>query len=217
MAMCAQCGRGKAQRDGRCAPCRLRALAQAQVRYRWTEELREELRAAYRLRWRARAAAVRLLMRKTGWPRHTLQAEAIRLGISVYQRHRAWTAREDELLGEWLGTRPVHAIARNLGRSKMSVESRGEKLRISRDTRDGYSAAELGQVFGVTYRRARAWMRRGLLGRVERTNNGERVAATRVLRFIKVHASEYDLRRVDQDWFKAVLFAYRASEGASNG
>jgi len=97
-------------------------------------------------------------------------------------------------------------------RKRAAMQRCSGSLRVS----EGYNVSDLAEVFGVGHGRVESWARRGLLGCP--TGHGGhggnvRFAATRVLRFIKTHASEYDLNRVDQEWFKSMLFSFRASEG----
>jgi len=200
-----QCACGEAaQRDGVCRKCRLRALGQARRKYVWTEELREELRAAYRLRKFPRARALDRMSGLTKWPRHALKVEAIRLRL-VTHHTRAWSREEEEYLRERAGVISVAGMARKLGRSQASVESRLARLKVSRKPREGYTLIDLRDAFGAHRDIVKRWMDRGLLGAV-RKDNGLRVSDEAVVRFLREHPREYDLRRVDQDWFKAMVF-----------
>lgn len=196
---------------GRCKICRLRAFGQARRRYFWTPELREDLREAYRGRTK-RELSQRLskIAARMGWPKWACKSEAVRLGItSMYGRQRrGWTAAEVEMLEVKVGVVSVARIARLLGRSCGSVMAKAEKIGLSRRLQDGYTIEDLSRVFGVHHRIAKSWHERGLLGHVHRAQ-GLRVTTDNVLRFVRRHAREYDLRRVDQDWFKAVLFGGR--------
>jgi len=188
---------------------RAAAFGQARRKYHWTPELRDELRRAYCRNKTKLGAALDLLERRTGWPRHGLKYEAIRLGIVTADHRRAWSAEDLEYLRERLGSASAHQIARRLGRSIASVQSRAEKLEISYRVREGYTMADLARVFGESYCKVRRWIERGLLGPV-RVANGHRVSDRCLSRFLRRHHGEYDLRRVDQDWYKAMLFGYLA-------
>jgi hypothetical protein len=48
-------------------------------------------------------------------------------------------------------------------------------------------------------------MERGVFGQVKDVQ-GYRVSEKAVVKFLIEHPDKYDLRRVDQGWFKAVLF-----------
>ncbi len=149
------------------------------------------------------------LERKTGWPRHAFKYEAIRLGIVTADHRRAWTEQELAYVEERAGTESARQIARALGRSVSSVQSRMEKAGISYRVREGYTMADLAQVMGESYHKVRRWIERGLLG-PSRVLNGHRVSDRSVVTFLRRHHAEYDLRRVDQEWFKAMLFGHLA-------
>lgn len=204
MAKCAQCRTAEGQSDGLCPQCRLRALGLATRKYRFTPALRDELLAAYRLKKMPRAVAIRKMMARTGWPLHAFKCEAIRMGCTTWSS-RPWKAEEEEYLREKAGAVSTKAIATYLGRSVASVESRMERMHLSRRLTEGYNIDNLCEVFGVTGDRVKGWMRRGLLGKVHEVN-GLRVTESNVIRFIREHSPEYDLRRVDQHWYKAMIF-----------
>jgi hypothetical protein len=148
---------------------------------------------------------------KTGWPRHAFKLEAIAMGLTTYHTRR-WTAGEIGYVRERAGTTSTKAMARALRRSVGSVAGKMEQLGMSRRVGAGYSIADLRDVFGATGDRVQSWMRRGLLGTVHPVN-GLRVTEAHVVRFIRRHPHEYDLRRVDQFWFKAMVFGRLASLG----
>jgi hypothetical protein len=202
MAKCAQCGvDGASPRDGFCGGCRLRAFGQARRRYVWTEALIEELRGAYRLRKLPRARAIDVMAKRTGWPRKVFTQAAVRMGITTWRR-KVWAAEEDALLREWVGTVGWATIARRLRRSKGSVQARSDYLGMSRRPVDGYTALMLQKFFGVNYSLIRRWIDRGLFGAVR----DGRVSEAQVLRFVRRYPQDYDLRRVDQTAYKALLF-----------
>lgn len=201
--MCS-CGQ-QAGRDGRCRRCRLREFGQSRRIYHFTPELRDELRRAYCGKKGELTAALNRLHRKTGWPRHAFKAEAIRLGLTTFDHRRFWTGEEIDYLREKLGVISVTRIARNLGRTVLSVESKAEKLGISRRVSEGYNMADLQVVFGESAHKVRRWMERGMFGKVHK-NNGKRINEENVVRFLRRYPHEYDLRRVDQEWFKGMVF-----------
>ncbi len=202
------CACGKPEwRGGQCLSCWRRAFGQSRRIYRWTPELHEILRAAYRGRKKDLAAALDRLQHMTGWPRSALKSEARSLGLRPTFQHHPWTPEQIEYLNERLGSDTADEIARQLGRSCESVESMAAKLSLSCRVREGYTESDLIDVLGETSRKVRRWMDRGLLGPVERIN-GHRVSDRCVAIFLRRHHSEYDLRRVDQDWYKAMLFGH---------
>lgn len=192
----------------------MRAIRRDRPRkYHWTEVLRGRVREAYRAQSRAQLTArLDALVHTTGWPRHAFTGEAERMGLTTGARR--WTVQEDECLRERLGTVSVRTIARGLRRSAAAVESRAQHLGLSRRWREGYNIDDLAGCFGVDPHKVARWFARGLFGKVHATGgaNGRRVAEANVIRFIRRHHSEYDLRRVDQTWFTAMVF-----EGAYAG
>jgi hypothetical protein len=163
------------------------------------------LRLAYCGKKSALSLALDKLERKTGWPRHALLSEAKRLGIVTADHRREWTPAETEYIQERLGVVSVRQIAKRLGRTAESVQGRARKLAVSYRIREGYTMTDLAQVFGESDHKIRTWMSRGHFGRVHLVQ-GHRVAELNVVTFLRKHALEYDLRRMDQDWFKSMVF-----------
>ena len=205
MAKCGQCGGGGADQAGRCRKCRLREFGQNRRKYFFSEALTADLRAAYQGNKIDLSRALDRLAALTKWPRHAFRCEAIRLGITQGGHRRAWTAEEDAVLREWLGHRSVTWIARTLERTVLSVESRAARLEFSMRVQEGYNLTDLAAAMGVSPLRVRGWAERGLLGKVRKWQ-GLRVREQFVARFIRQYPHEYDLRRVDQVWFKAMVF-----------
>jgi hypothetical protein len=121
-----------------------------------------------------------------------------------------------EYLREKRGTVSVTQIARNLGRSIKSVRVKAEKLNLSIRVAEGYNVSDLSEVFGVHHGRIESWAKRGLLGKAHgHGGHGGNIRFTesRVVRFIRRHPHEYDLSRVDQTWFKAMMFGSLSKYG----
>jgi hypothetical protein len=79
--------------------------------------------------------------------------------------------------------------------------------------REGYAVSDLAELLGAPHRVIQSRLKRGLFGRVE--GQGVRESAARVtepavLRFLHRYPREYDPRRVDQAWLKAMLFGVQA-------
>ena len=189
-------------------------FGQSRRRYWFDERLTEELKATYRARNRRELSkGLRRLEGLTKWPGSAFRSEATRLGLSQGGTRRGWTEEEEEYLRERLGVVNVSKIAREMHRTVLSVESKAEKLKLSFRVREGYCVEDLCTVFGAHYSTVRSWMRRGLFGTVREEGHSLRVAERDVHRFIRRHAREYDLRRVDQDWIKGMLFGRLAGVG----
>jgi transposase-like protein len=203
-----ECGDLTGYRSGLCARCRMKALNQDRRKYRWTPELREELRRAYRQANKATiTAALDRLEGMTGWPRKTLTDEARKLGIATRGRARGWTDEEVEYLRERAGAESVYRLARKLKRSVWAVRGKAQRIQWSLRVREGYNMQDLERAFGVDYGKVASWMRRGLFGR-SRQLQGLRVSEASVIRFLRDHSAEYELRRVDEEWFKSMTFGY---------
>jgi hypothetical protein len=202
---CTQCG-GKANADGLCGACRLIAFARRKRKYLFTEDLRAELRVAYAGARPQLSRSLRLLVCKTGWPRNAFHREAARMGLATV---RPWSVEEDEHLRENLGVISLEAIARILNRTRSSVSGRAARLALSREPREGYSVAELETALGLDRSVVIAKMKRGLFGEVSmvgvRGGLSMRVSDEGVARFLHEHPHEYSTRRVDEDWFKAMM------------
>jgi hypothetical protein len=181
-------------------------MGRATRKYHFTPELTEELRAAYQLTKYPRARAIRKLMARTRWPKHAFQMEAIRLGL-VTHHWRAWTVEDLQYLQEAVGRVSTKQMALRLHRSVRAVGAQLDQLRISRrGRREDYCVQDLCEVFGAPQSKVKGWMRRGLFGKIHEV--GElRVTEQSVMRFVRSCPTEYDLRRVDQVWFKSMLFA----------
>jgi hypothetical protein len=175
-----------------------------------TEELRETYLARNK---RELSKGLRKLEARYKWPGHAFRAEASRLGLSQGGHRRGWTAAEEDYLRERVGIVNVGKIARSMKRTVLSVECKADKLQLSVRVREGYCVADLCEVFGAHYSTVRSWMRRGLFGKVKEEGISLRVAERDVHRFLRTHAREYDLRRVDQVWFVAMVFGHLAGRG----
>ncbi len=209
---CGDCGSEHACRDGVCGACRLRRLGPGKRKYVFGTELLEELRQVYCGSRTEIGQGLDRLVRKTAWPRHMFKIEASRRGWTHKANRKPWTREEVELLEEKLGRVPVKTIARELRRSWESVAAKAGKLHLSRKRREGYNLSELQVVFGAPYSRVWRWVHRGLLGQVHGDGKETWVKEENVVRFLRRHAHEYDLRRVDQAWFKSMLFGLAAEK-----
>ena len=210
---CRECGNEHAYSEGLCRRCRWRTWGRSRRKYHFTPELFDELRRVSCGRKPQKTAGLDRLVRATGWPRHAFKSEALRRGWTPEPHRRAWTPEEVAYLREEIGVTSVRRIARNLKRSVQSIEAKCEGLHLSRQRREGYNLAELQQAFGAPESRVRRWVERGLLGKTYHHGAEVCVTEAHVVRFIRRHASEYDLRRVDQAWFKGMLFGELAPYG----
>lgn len=186
------------------------ASVKAGRKYLFMPELLRELQLVYASGNKRRLGeGLDRLQRKTGWPRHALTSEARRRGWNTEDRS-PWTSEEIDYLCATFGATSARAIAAHLGRSVESVQSKAERLQLGHPA-EGHSLADLQKLFGVPADKVRRWAERGLLGKIHSDGAETRVTKTNLLRFLKEHYSEYDLRRVHQGWLKAILFGHGGS------
>ena len=193
---CTVCRRAGARRDGLCCRC----WCERQRKYVFSPELLDRLRRVQCSKKGELREGLRELERATGWPRWAFAYEAIRRGWT--RSRRPWTVEEIDRVRELLGTMSVKRIAVRLGRTHEAVQALAERLKLSRRVRDGYTGADLVQVLGEHHSKVQRWLGRGLFGR----RRDGRVGDREVYLFLRRHTSEYDLRRVDQEWFKSMMF-----------
>lgn len=198
------CMKHFARTEGLCQACWARRVSPFLVRYAFTPEITAELRDAYKLRGRQKSAAIAVLARKTGWPRETFSREARRLNIASVQP--LWSKEEDAFLLANAGEMSTTAIARELKRTIPSVNWRARQLDMSMTVRTGYCFAELMEILGASRPKVLRWIRDGLLGPLEETNNGHRVPDESLTAFIRQHGALIDFRMADQTFIKGVLF-----------
>jgi DNA-binding transcriptional regulator YiaG len=200
---CSRCHRIKASpKDGLCVACRNAIRGFGTAKYFWTPEQDAALRRVYARvgELRTRRGVIALAVRATGMPRSIVRLRAQRLGLT-FRVGRAWSPQDIETLRECSGSLSVKAIARKLHRSFDSVCAQMERLRISRAVVDGYTSTDLSQLFGVAPAIVQRWEARGYLVR-----RAGRFSDIEVLRFVQAHPEEYDLAKVEQFWFKSLLF-----------
>jgi len=95
----------------------------------------------------------------------------------------------------------VKSLATRLNRSHSSVKAKLKDLGLSARVSEGYTQDDLRQLLGASTRSIRHWLARGWL----RLVNG-RIPEASVLRFLRLHSEQYHLGRVNQAWFKGLLF-----------
>jgi len=200
---CRACGvRNGCQKDALCHACRLSSRPNRRKRFEWTHGLDQLLSSAYR-RSRSReelTAALDNLQRISGFTRVVIQTRAAILGLS-FVRRRPWGPQEVEYLHHNVGSVTLAAMARQLGRSPASVKAQVRTLGNSLRVTEGYSAEDLASLLGVSSKTATRWIQQGWLSR-----EAGRIPEASVARFLRAHSTEYQLARVDEAWFKGVLF-----------
>jgi hypothetical protein len=199
---CTGCGELKGSpKDRRCHGCRVKARPNPNHRFFWTQDLDQALARAYKDAHCRRELKENLdhVQQLCGFTRVVMLARAAALGLNAHRR--CWTAEEIEILGESAGVLSKAAIARKLRRSYWSVKAELSKLHLSSQVREGYSQTDVAYLLGVGPRSVRKWVARGWL----RTERG-RITEASMLKLIREHPEEYRLNRVDEAWFKGLLF-----------
>lgn len=210
---CLRCRRMTAcAADQLCHSCRIIVRPNPRKRFVWTSEFDALLTSAYR-RAQNRTELSRSLAgleRRTGFTRVVILTRAVHLGVS-FSRRKPWTCEDCALLESWAGNYTVASIARKLKRTFASVKAKAKQLEISLRVTEGYSQTDLAELLGASPTSIRRWSRIGWLTLV----NG-RVPEATVVRFLRLHPYEYQLRRVDEAWFKGLLFpAFNSADVSS--
>lgn len=103
---------------------------------------------------------------------------------------------------ELLGTCSIKTVALKLGRSYQSVKRKVAVMQLSSRICEGYSLKDIQELIGVNSRKVYGWICKGWL----RLDNG-RASDVEMRRFLRLHPEEYLLRRVDEAWFKDIMFS----------
>lgn len=189
-------------KDSLCHSCRILARPNPNKKYDWTPELEGILRRAYHsARTRKElTASLTHMQRMTGFSRGSLLTKAGSLNLSFGSK-RAWTSAEREFLRDNAGSITATAISRHLGRTHYSVKAQASCQQLSLRFQEGYTQDDLRELLGVGIKRIRVWIQKGWV----KVNNG-RIVESSVVRFLRQHPEEYVLRRVDEAWFKGLIF-----------
>ena len=170
-------------------------------KYNFTPELTALLRDAYRAQSRgALSKRLKALRKLRPWPAGVWYQEARRLGLTLDTRVYAWSEAEDRLLIQSLDADSVTAVARKLDRSPIAVQKRARQLDVVRQARETLDSAYVAACFGVSVERVASWAQKGLLRAKDGLFTEDAVA-----QFVREYPAAYDLRCVDQSWFKYLL------------
>ena len=170
-------------------------------RFHWTAELDEMLRRAYKQAHNRRKLSASLdeMERRTGFSRAAILSRAAELRLN--SPRRPWSEQETRRLAEFAGTLGKASIARKLGRSYWSVKAAFSRLEFSARLVEGFTREDIAGLLGASPRTVRGWIERGWL----LVRDG-RVTESSLRRFLCEHSEEYSLSRVDETWFKGMVF-----------
>lgn len=168
----------------------------------WTESLDLMVKRAYQTA-RNRKELIRnitLLKQTTAFPGFAIHQRAAQLGVAR-TKPPGWTGEEIERLHELVATAGRRTIARRLGRTEYSVKAQLRKLGLSLQFRDGYTGETLASVLGTSPKTVRRWEQMRWLKKVD-----DRFPESAIRRFLVTHPEQYQLGRVNEAWFKGMLF-----------
>lgn len=217
-ALCHRCG--NEIEDGRfrdqpstkakyCLKCRATRRHRAKLKHIWRPEYDKYLRAHYYGGLKRRFEVLNRMIRETGLPRWYIKKHAARLGLSMHQDKRPWTAAEEGIIERFVGKVSALTIAKRLKRTESSVVLKIKRMGLSRRVRNGYTMRDLEECLGEDHRRIQQWIANGWLpDRLQSTRrhdgNGRdihRFQEKDILGFLRRHPEEINLGKVDAIWF----------------
>jgi hypothetical protein len=170
------------------------------VRYRWTDELEQEL--CGRCADAGLRDAVTEICKKTGWSRAAVVRRAHKLGVPAKEREqRHWTEADRNFLVQSIRHVPVKTIARELGRTENAVWCKiwAEGLRARYDA--DHSQRELRSKLNVRAPIVRGWIEKGWL----RLGRNNRVKDRSLKVLFEEHGDEINWDRADRAWIDEVI------------
>lgn len=196
-----------------CTTCRAERRRRAKIKYVWRPEYDEYLNAHYYGGLNRRFQVLNRMIRETGLPRWYIKKRAARLGLTMHQDKRPWTAAEEEIIERLVGKVSALTIAKRLKRTEASVVLKIKRMGVSRRVSNGYTMRDLEECFGEDHHKierwiVNGWLRDRLQGTRRHDGNGcdiHRFREKDILAFIKEHPQELTLARVDQTWFLDLL------------
>src|SRR5260370_5243117 len=188
--------------DQLCHSCGMQRRSPQNKKFHWTQELDGRLRQAYqRARTRAGLTAnLDQIQRSCGFTRVVILNRAVVLGLAFCQR-RPWTTTEIDMLREHAGKSAVGTLTKKLGRTHASIKGKLKQRDVSARITDGYSKEDLRVLLGVSAKSIRNWIAWGWIRVV-----AGRIPESSVARFLRQHPDQYQLSRVEEAWFKGLVF-----------
>jgi len=192
-----------------CLMCRKERRRRANLKYVWRPEYDEYLKAHYYGGLNRRFQVLNRMIRETGLPRWYIKRRAARLGLTMHQDRRPWTAAEEEIIERLVGKVSALTIAKRLKRSEASVALKIKRMGLSRRVRNGYTMRDLEECLGEGHKKIQRWIENGWLrdrlqGTHRHNGNGRDIHRFReadILDFIRRHPEELNLGKVDSIWF----------------
>ncbi|MEW5979230.1 MAG: helix-turn-helix domain-containing protein [Acidobacteriota bacterium] len=182
--------------------------------YRWTPELDAVLEEGYRQGPVRKTAAIREIVRLTGWSRQACWDRARKLGLNCHRLpKRRWSRADDQLLMSLVRTRNVHLIAKKLSCSIGAARMRLRRLGWSSvRVREGLTKNELAELIGGSPRTIQKWIQRGQLkvncSGKNRRYDTFRISEKQFLEFWRRHPEQapvYRWNRAGLEWLILLL------------
>src|SRR3990172_9704190 len=104
-----------------CLKCRAERRRRANLKYVWRPEYDDYLKGHYYGGLNRRFQILNRMIRETGLPRWYIKKRAARLGLTMHQDRRPWTANEVAIVEPLVGKVSELSIAKRLKRSEASV------------------------------------------------------------------------------------------------
>lgn len=166
-----------------------------------------------------RRGAIREMAHKNGLDYSWVKYRARSLGIQTQKKSPEWTLSEKLILESLVGstTQKIQEELKRLGyyRTLEAIDCRMVILGLTRIHEEGLNGSDVAKIFGVEQRTVSRWIIKGIMKGEKKSYTcynptGEPsqwfVTPREVKNFIKTHRGRYDLKKVNQDLFLAILF-----------
>lgn len=169
--------------------------------YPWTRDQEDQIRQAYHRSRNRTILSQEVTRLATSWgiPRYLITNHAAKIGI-CNTSWKPWTKQEITTLREKSGVLPLKKLAKELGRSPVSVKQKILKLNMSSAVSEGYSIKQLQELLGVRHARVENWLQQGWLRREH-----DRITEASLRKFLFARMEEYSFRKCDEAWLKGML------------
>ena len=182
-------------------------------KYVHTAETDAVIRAVYQDASMYRVKSVRVAVQRLGWPAGLIKSRAAFLGL-CRTKELPWSNDELLLLDKWVHLHPrriqLRMQAAGFRRTVGAIVQKRRDLDLLSCV-DGYSAKQLGGLFGIDSHVIARWIEKGWLGGERRSDHHATgrdewfIKHAAVYRFAVEHPNEYDLGKLNRAWFVDLL------------
>ena len=182
--------------------CRLHWPPTARLKYPFDAAKDAIVRATWQnpQDYKSLTLAINDAVRRIGYPRYIVRMRAQRLGLTFDTRHK-WEPWEERYLMQNAGVISPKRMQRALGHGWTRIEAKMASMGLRAAIREGMTVRDLCMGTGASHHTVAKWEANGWLRRY-----GGRFSEATVRTFVQEHPEQYDLRKVNQEWFKALLF-----------